>query len=124
MKGLLILVALAAVVAVPFARPAAAQQPKPLKGYELYSWQDEKKGWQFAIVVGTNELKTEYKVKTAPTVYTGTDKLIDAFKQLPKGVTVSWSHNIKGFEYPVESDRRLIQDTAKAMEIDLRVPEK
>jgi len=123
MTRLLVLFALAAVVAVPFGRPAAAQ-PKPLKGYELYSWHDEKKGWQFVVMTGTNELKTEKQVKGAATIYTGSDKMLEGLNKLPKGVTVAWSHNIKGFEYPPEAELKSIREAAKAANIDLRVPEK
>jgi hypothetical protein len=124
MTRVLVLVALAAVVAVPFGRVAAAQAKPPLKGYELYSWHDEKKGWQFVVMTGTNELKTEKQVKGAATIYTGSDKMLDALRQLPKGKSVGWYHNIKGFEYPPDSELKSIREAAKAAGIDLRVPEK
>jgi len=123
MTRILVLVALAAVVALPFGRAAAVDPPKPLKGYELYSWHDEKKGWQFAVVTGTNELKTEKQVKGAATVFTGSDKMLDGLKKLPKGASVVWSHLISGFEYPPESEVKSIREAAKAAGIDLRVPE-
>ena len=59
-----VLAILAATVAIPFGGTSAAtaQARKSLKGWELYSWKDDKKGWQYVVVVGTNRLKTEKEI--------------------------------------------------------------
>jgi hypothetical protein len=129
MKALLVvmLAALASAVATPFGRAddAPKREAKPrFKGVELYSWKDEKSGWQFALLSGTNDLKAENRIKTAPTVYAGTDKLADALKLLAEGESVSWTHHVAGFEYPPAGELKKIDDAAKAAKVKLRRPEK
>ena len=97
------------------------REPKPrFKGAELYSWKDDQKGWQFAILAGTNELKTEKMVKTAATVYSGKDKLVEALALLAEGEQVSWSHNIPGFAFPPADDIKAIEAAAKTAKVELR----
>lgn len=97
------------------------REPKPrFKGVEVYSWKNDKGAWQYAILDGTNRNKTEKEVKTAPTVFAGTDKFIDALKLLAEGEMVFWFHGrVKGFEYPPQADLKKIDEAAKAAKIEL-----
>jgi hypothetical protein len=119
MKGLA-LAALAAVVATPFG--GAAAQPKATKGLELYSWKEDK-GWRYALLGGTNRLKTAQEVKANPTVATGLDKITEALKKLPEGEQVSWAHRIGGFEYPPKEDVKKLDGIAKAAKIKFTHPD-
>lgn len=116
---------LVAGIVLMFAVPVAygdepQREPKPrFKGVELYSWKDNKNGWQFALLDGTNRLKTEKEVKTAPTIYSGIDKLSEAFHRLAVGEMVFWSHPIEGFVFPPEADLKAIDAAAKAAKIKL-----
>ncbi|MDB5307299.1 MAG: hypothetical protein JWO38_1501 [Gemmataceae bacterium] len=117
-----LVVAFAALFVTPTIRAddTPKREPKPrFKGVELYSWKDEKKGWLFVLVDGTNRTKTEKEIKSVPTVYAGTDKLADALKVLAEGDMVFWSRRVKGFEYPPEDDLKKIDGAAKAAKVEL-----
>ncbi|MBP3957203.1 hypothetical protein J8F10_18230 [Gemmata sp. G18] len=125
--GPLVLALLAAFFACPFGTAAdePKREPKPrFKGVEVYSWKDDKGTWQFAIMDGTNRNKTEKEVKTAPTVYAGTDKFTAALKLLAENEMVFWSHRIQGFEFPPKDDLKKIDGAAKAAKIQLERAEK
>jgi hypothetical protein len=114
---LLVLVALAVVVALPFGEASAAAG----KGFELYSWKEEK-GWRFVVLGGTNRKKTLQEVKADPSVVTGVDKIVEVLKKLPEGETVGWGHVIVGFEYPPKDDVKKIDEAAKAAKLKLLRP--
>jgi hypothetical protein len=120
MKLLSVLAALV-LFAVPGARAdEPKREPKPrFKGVEVYSWKDDKGAWHYAILDGTNRNKTEPEVKAAKTVYAGTEKFVAALKLLAEGENASWSHNVKGFEYPPAADLKTIDAAAKAAKIEL-----
>jgi hypothetical protein len=64
--------------------------PNSMKGYELYSWQAQGE-WYFALVVGTNGIKT-YDELSAPEVRVkGLDAVKGELDQLMSGEQVFWS---------------------------------
>jgi hypothetical protein len=66
MKQLFCVVVAAVTMAVPCSAcgPDVKREEKPrFKGVELYSWKDKAGDWRFALLDGTNRLKTEDKVK-------------------------------------------------------------
>lgn len=72
--------------------PALSPQNTPtsaMKGYELYGWQTDGK-WDFALLVGTNRLKSAEEIKNAAVVVEGMDALQGKLAQLPHGETVIW----------------------------------
>ncbi|QJW94419.1 hypothetical protein [Frigoriglobus tundricola] len=117
----LVTVCVAALVSDPNAgADEPKREPKPrFKGVEAYSWKDDKGVWQFALLDGTNNEKTENLVKSAPTVYAGVDKFIGALSLLAEGEQVFWGHRIKGFEYPLNDDLKKIDKAAEAAKIRL-----
>ena len=73
--------------------------PRSLKGYELYSWEEDNL-WHFTLITGTNRNKTLEEV-TAEEEYIsrsgwinahviGADALKDALGRLPRGESVFW----------------------------------
>lgn len=58
-----------------------------VKGYELYSWQDDSGAWKFALLIGTNRLKTEPEIQAAAL---NEQDLLDQFRGLEAGQTVFW----------------------------------
>jgi hypothetical protein len=99
------------------------REDKPrFKGVELYSWKDEGGNWVFVLLNGTNELKTEAKVKSAKTKVKGAEGLKKALARLAVGEHVVWSHPIRGFEYPAKATREEIEKAAKEAKIELRTP--
>ncbi len=121
-----ILAALGMGVTTPFTQAdEPKREPHPrFKGVELYSWKDDKKGWQFALVSGTNEEKSANEIKNAATVYSGTEKLSSALNQLAQGESVYWTHIVPGFAFPPKEDQETIEKVAKAAMITLRRPER
>jgi uncharacterized repeat protein (TIGR01451 family) len=63
---------------------------QPLKGYELYSWQIDR-DWRFALVLGTNRVKTYDEVTSPELVVQGVQVLKRELDQLPSGAQVFWS---------------------------------
>ena len=96
------------------------EEKRRFKGVELYSWKEKEGGWVFVLINGTNRLKTEKEVKGAKDLIRGTEALQEAFTGLAVGEHVSWSHRIKGFEFPSEVTRKEIETAAKKAKIELR----
>jgi hypothetical protein len=92
-----------------------------LKGVELYSWQEPGSGWTFALVVGTNRLKTPEEVRDPQNRITGVEALKKRLARLAVGENVSWLHRIDGFEYPPGATIQEIKACAKELRITLRV---
>ena len=90
------------------------------KGVELYSWKNIGGDWEFVLLNGTNELKTEEVVKSAKTKVKGADQLKKALARLAVGEQVFWTHPIKGFEFPPQATREEIEKAAKEAKINLR----
>jgi hypothetical protein len=125
MKQLLCLIAAALTVSVLHGVCWAAdkREEKPrFKGVELYSWKDKEGNWVFALLNGTNRLKTAEEVKGADNQFKGTVGLKRALAGLAVGEQVSWAHPIKGFEFPPEATRKEIEKAAKEAQIELRTP--
>jgi hypothetical protein len=98
------------------------REEKPrLKGVELYSWKDKSGDWVFVLLNGTNALKNEEKVKEAKGQIKGANELKKALALLAVGEQVSWTHHIKGFEFPPEATRKEIKKAAKEAKIVLRI---
>jgi len=68
-----------------------------MKGYELYSWQVDGR-WNFALLTGTNALKSVDQITMGPDTVNGWVKLsaqsVDALKvqldRLPQNESISW----------------------------------
>jgi hypothetical protein len=90
--------------------------PRSMKGYELYSWEEDNQ-WHFTLITGTNRTKTmeeitsedDYVSKTGwvKIHVVGADAIKDVLSQLPQGEPVFWC------------DELHIGQTA---EIDLKLP--
>ena len=91
------------------------------KAVELYSWRDAEGAWTFALVDGTNRLKSQEEIRNAPTRYEGVAALEAAFAGLAVGEHVFWLHHVPGFEFPLPELRAEIAAAARVAEIDLAV---
>lgn len=60
-----------------------------MKGWELYSWPNGN-DWNFALVAGTNRLKSYNEVVNSPFRVTGTESLKAMLLKLPQKETVIW----------------------------------
>jgi hypothetical protein len=114
--------ALTAAVLCDVCRPDEKREEKPrFKGVELYSWKDKGGVWHFALLDGTNRLKTEDGVKSAGTQFKGAKELKKALVRLAVGEQVFWTHPIKGFEFPPQGTREEIKKAAKEAKIALTI---
>jgi hypothetical protein len=104
---------------IGLAQEKREERPR-FKGVELYSWKDSKEDWVFALMSGTNRLKTLEEVKAPENQIAGLGKLEKAFARLAIDERVSWSHPIAGFEYPPERTIRRIEKFAEEAKITLR----
>jgi hypothetical protein len=62
---------------------------RSMKGYELYSWQVQGE-WYFALVIGTNRIKTYDEIASSEVRVRGLDSLKSELDQLPSGEQVFW----------------------------------
>ena len=91
-----------------------SREEKPrFKGVELYSWKNIGGDWVFVLLNGTNDLKTEERVKSAKTKVKGADELKKALAHLAVGERIIWTHPIRGFEYPARAVQEGIEKAAK-----------
>jgi len=61
-----------------------------MKGYELYSWFGGP-GWHYALVVGTDRIKTYDEIAARDVRVEGIEALKDELARLPEGERVFWS---------------------------------
>jgi hypothetical protein len=66
-----------------------ARLPRSMKGYELYSW-PVRGEWHFALVAGTNRIKTYDEISSPEVSVRGLDSLKAELDQLPSGEQVLW----------------------------------
>ncbi len=71
-------------------QPTATQWAQSMKGYELYSWQEDNQ-WKFSLLIGTNREKTLDEIKSADTLLSGVDALLSVLEKIPSGETITWS---------------------------------
>ena len=70
--------------------PARASQPM-FKGVELYSWPDPaNKQWRFALLPGTNRMKTSAEVLGSPAAVGSIEELKQRISLLAPGESVFW----------------------------------
>jgi hypothetical protein len=122
MKMLLYIIVTAFVARACLAQEQREGRPR-LKGVELYSWRDSKGDWVFALLSGTNRLKTAEEVKAPKNQIAGLGKLEKAFARLAIDEKVIWSHHIEGFEYPPEGTIERIEKLARESRVTLRRPD-
>ena len=88
------------------------------KGVELYSWQDGTDEWQYALLPGTNRIKTLEEVLANPLDQTGLEA---AITKLAAGETVFWTTRVVGEDFaitlaypPQEVSDAILQRAAEA----------
>jgi hypothetical protein len=107
--------------------PGQAQERargKEGKGMELYSWLDENRNLIFALLPGTNRLKTEEEIKEKPNRISGLNELEKRFSLLAEGEYVTWFHELHqhGFAYPDWTTIKRVEASARKAKIELHGP--
>lgn len=69
--------------------PTMTSATMAMKGYELYSWQTSGK-WYFALVLGTNRLKTMDEISAPGVAVDSIDALRTRLAQLGRGEEIIW----------------------------------
>jgi hypothetical protein len=68
-----------------------APHASSMKGWELYSWPgDHLNVWRFALLEGTNRVKTRDEIRTSPDQVKGLNALLRELDRLPAGEFVFW----------------------------------
>ena len=75
---------------LPQASQPEASPTLAMKGYELYSWQVQD-DWYFALVPGTNRIKTGEEVTSPKVRVQGLEALGEALDELPRSEQIFWS---------------------------------
>ena len=85
--------------------------PESMKGYELYSW-EENGQWRFSLLVGTNREKTIDEIKSADTILPDVDTLTSTLEKIPSGQFITWSSK-ETLSFPPDDMIQQIEQTCK-----------
>lgn len=92
-------------------QPTVSPLPESMKGYELYSW-EENGQWRFSLLVGTNREKTLDEIKSADTVLPDVDTLTSTLEKIPLGQFITWSSR-ETLSFPPDEMIQQIEQTCK-----------
>ena len=113
------------------------QLPRSLKGYELYSWEEEGQ-WHFALITGTNSIKTLEEITSEEDFISetgwvkiqvvGADAIKDVLGHLPEGESVFWCDELHigqptetDFQLPPEQITHAIEEYANLRGLDFAI---
>ena len=91
------------------------------KGVELYSWRGDEGEWRFALLEGTNRIKTEAEIKGYKKQVKGVEAAAKAIAKLAVDEEVSWIHRGGGFAFPPAEVRKEIADAAEKAQVKLHI---
>jgi hypothetical protein len=92
-----------------------------MKGYELYSWESRGE-WYFALLVGTNRLKTRGEISSPKVRVRGLKALKKKLGRLAAGEEVSWSAGmVSGTAMPPERIVEEVENYCDSRGIIVRV---
>jgi len=104
--------------------PRATQSA--FKGMELYSWQDAKGNWQFAVLAGTNRLKSAEEVRVHPLSLTQVEEQISGMAAGEQVLWLTQASDMSGapivFPLPPKGMVRELQDFAASRQVNLYLP--
>lgn len=94
-----------------------------MKGYELYSWQVGST-WTFALVLGTNRIKSFDELVAPPGEERGLEWLKEELERLPRGESVFWTAGrVPGTILPPEAVIHAVQSHCARLGLDLHLLE-
>lgn len=100
-------------------QPTATPFAESMKGYELYSWQDDGQ-WKFSVLVGTNREKTLDEIKSAEVVLSGVDALTSTLEKIPAGQYITWSSR-ETLSFPPDEIRSQVVQACKDQGLILNI---
>jgi hypothetical protein len=98
---------------------AAIPLPESMKGYELYSWQENDQ-WKFSLLIGTNREKTLDEIKSSDMAILSVETLLTLLNTFPSGQTISWSLK-ETLTFPPQDIISQIEQTCKDTGITLNI---
>jgi len=116
---------------------AVDELPHSMKGYELYSWEEEGQ-WHFTLITGTNRIKTIEEITSKGDFISetgwvkiqvvGADAIKDVLSRLPEGESVFWCDELHigqstetDLQLPPEQIADAIEEYAKQCGLDFVV---
>jgi hypothetical protein len=92
-------------------QPEVTQLSEAMKGYELYSWQEDSH-WVFSLLIGTNREKSLDEIRSPTTTLTDVNALLAMLEKVPSGHYVTWSSK-KTVSFPPDTIVKQIEKTCK-----------
>lgn len=103
------------------AQSGGANLPRSMKGYELYSWAARGE-WHFALLRGTNRIKTRAEVRAPGSRLRGVEALKRKLDMLAEGEEVFWTTGfVQGTALPPEKVIEEVRSHCERRGIVLRV---
>jgi hypothetical protein len=90
-----------------------------MKGYELYSWQEEGQ-WYFSLLIGTNREKTLEEIQAPDARLKGIAELQPLLESLPAGEYVTWWLR-EPLTFPPEEMLKQVQEICKKQDLKLEI---
>ena len=94
-------------------------QAGSMKGYELYSWQDNGQ-WHFSLLEGTNREKTLDEIRSPDTASKGVEALQSALENVRAGQWVTWSSR-DTLAFPPDDVMRGVEQICKDQGLQLNI---
>ena len=92
-------------------QPAATQSGESMKGFELYSWQEDNQ-WKFSLLTGTNREKTLDEITSTDTALEGMEALRPALEAVSPGQYITWLVK-EPLSFPPEDIIRQVEQICK-----------
>ena len=92
-------------------QPTATPFAESMKGYELYSWQEDGQ-WKFSVLVGTNREKSLDEIKSTDVALSGVDALTATLEKIPAGQYITWSAR-ETLSFPPDDIRSQVEQVCK-----------
>ena len=92
---------------------------KTMKGYELYSWQEESQ-WYFSVLIGTNREKTLEEIQAPDARLKGIEELQPLLESIPAGEYITWWSR-ESLAFPPEEMLKQVQEICKKQDLELGI---
>jgi hypothetical protein len=90
-----------------------------MKGYELYSWQQDGQ-WYFSVLIGTNREKNLEEIQASDVTLQGIDELQGVLESIPAGQYVTWLLP-DGLAFPPDETIQEVEDACKAQGLNFSI---
>lgn len=101
------------------AQPVATLPAESMKGYELYSWQEDSQ-WKFSLLIGTNREKTLEEIRASDTTLDGVDALRSTLEGISPGQNITWSVG-ETLSFPPDNMIQQVEQIARDQGLELNI---